>query len=46
MAHHKVTEDAAFSMLRATSQRLHRKLRDIAIEVVETGTLPEASQVS
>jgi hypothetical protein len=41
MAHHKVTEDVAFGMLRAASQRLHRKLRDIAVEVVETGTLPD-----
>ncbi len=40
MAHHKVTEDAAFGMLRTTSQHLHRKLRDVAVEVVETGTLP------
>jgi hypothetical protein len=41
MAHHKVTEDVAFGMLRSASQRLHRKLRDIAVDVVETGTLPE-----
>jgi hypothetical protein len=41
MAHHKVTEDVAFSMLRSASQRLHRKLRDIAGEVVETGALPD-----
>lgn len=41
MAHHKVTEDAAFAMLRTSSQHLHRKLRDIAADVVETGTLPD-----
>ncbi|HJQ01684.1 MAG TPA: GAF and ANTAR domain-containing protein [Jatrophihabitans sp.] len=41
MAHHKVTEDVAFGMLRTASQRLHRKLRDIAVEVVETGALPD-----
>lgn len=41
MAHHKVTEEAAFAMLRTSSQHLHRKLRDIAVDVVETGTLPE-----
>jgi hypothetical protein len=41
MAHHKVTEEAAFGMLRSASQRLHRKLRDVAVEVVETGTLPD-----
>jgi hypothetical protein len=40
MAHHKVTEDVAFDMLRTSSQHLHRKLRDIAADVVETGTLP------
>lgn len=40
MAHHRVTEDAAFAMLRQSSQRLHRKLRDVALDVVETGTLP------
>jgi AmiR/NasT family two-component response regulator len=40
MAHHKVTQDQAFAMLRSSSQSLHRKLRDVAGEVVETGTLP------
>jgi hypothetical protein len=40
MAHHKVTDDVAFDMLRTSSQHLHRKLRDIAADVVETGTLP------
>jgi hypothetical protein len=43
MAYHKVTHDEAFAILRAVSQRMHRKLRDIANEVVETGTLPEPS---
>jgi GAF domain-containing protein len=41
MAHRKVTQDEAFALLRATSQTLHRKLRDVASEVVETGTLPD-----
>lgn len=41
MAHHKITEDEAFALLRLASQALHRKLRDIAAEVAETGTLPE-----
>jgi hypothetical protein len=36
-----VTEEVAFGMLRSASQRLHSKLRDVAVEVVETGTLPE-----
>ena len=44
MAHHKVTEDVAFGMLRSASQQLHRKLRDVAVEVVETGALPEPAQ--
>lgn len=41
MAHHKVTQDDAFTMLRQASQRLNRKLRDVAAEVVETGTTPD-----
>jgi hypothetical protein len=41
MAHHKVTEPAAFELLRTASQTLHRKLRDIAADVVQTGTLPD-----
>jgi len=44
MAHRKVTQDHAFAMLRVASQNLHRKLRDIASEVVETGTLPPLPQ--
>ena len=43
MAYHKVTQDEAFGLLREASQRMHRKLRDIASEVVETGALPEPS---
>jgi hypothetical protein len=41
MAHHKITEDEAFTLLRLASQALHRKLRDIAAEVAETGILPD-----
>jgi hypothetical protein len=41
MAHHKITQDEAFTLLRVASQSLHRKLRDIAIEVTETGALPD-----
>jgi ANTAR domain/GAF domain len=41
MAHHKITEPAAFALLRTTSQHLHRKLHDVAADVVETGTLPD-----
>ncbi len=41
MAHRKVTHEAAFDLLRTASQNLHRKLRDVAAEVMETGALPE-----
>jgi hypothetical protein len=41
MAHHRVTQDDAFELLRRTSQQLQRKLRDVALAVVETGALPE-----
>jgi GAF domain-containing protein len=41
---HKITEDRAFDLLRATSQHLHRKLRDIAAEVTQTGTLPSSGR--
>lgn len=39
MARHKVTQDQAFDLLRMASQNTHRKLADIAREVVETGAL-------
>lgn len=39
MALHKVTREQAFDLLRVASQRLHRKLADIASDVAETGTL-------
>lgn len=42
MSHHKVTREAAFDLLRTASQQLNRKLRDVAGEVVDTGTLPAA----
>lgn len=41
MAHRKITREHAFEQLRAASQALHRKLRDIAVDVVQTGTLPD-----
>jgi len=41
MSARKVTQDQAFDLLRAASQNLHRKLRTVAAEVVETGTLPD-----
>lgn len=37
---YKITPDAAFDMLRTSSQRSHRKLRDVAIDLVFTGSLP------
>ena len=41
MAHRRITDAAAFELLREASQRGHRKLRDIAEDVVLTGTVPE-----
>jgi GAF domain-containing protein len=40
MAHRRVTHEAAFELLKTASQTLQRKVRDVAAEVVETGTLP------
>jgi hypothetical protein len=37
----RITDAADFEMLRAASQRAHRKLPDIAEDVVLTGTLPD-----
>lgn len=39
MATHKITEETAFDVLRVASQSRHRKLRDVADDVVQTGTL-------
>ncbi len=41
MARHCITDEQAFGLLRVLSQRSHRKLRDIAEDVVLTGVLPE-----
>lgn len=41
MARHRVTPDAAFELLREASQRLNRKLRQVADEVARTGQIPE-----
>jgi GAF domain-containing protein len=35
-----ITAEEAFQRLRAASQHLHRRVRDIAVEVTETGQLP------
>ena len=40
MSRYAMTEQAAFDLLRVTSQHQHRKLRDIAAEMVFTGELP------
>ena len=39
MATYKVSDEAAFDLLVVASQNSHRKLRDIAQDVVETGDL-------
>jgi len=43
MAVHKITAEHAFDLLRNTSQQLQRKLRDVAQEVTETGSLPQST---
>ena len=40
MERHKITEDEAFTMLTHASQRTKKNLRDVATELVRTGTLP------
>jgi transcriptional regulator with GAF, ATPase, and Fis domain len=44
MGRGNMTQDQAFTLLRRASQQLHRKLREIAAEVVDTGQLPERPQ--
>lgn len=39
MFSHKVSAEAAFDVLRGASQRTHRKIRDIAADVVERGCI-------
>jgi hypothetical protein len=39
MASRKLTSEHAFDLLRLVSQHRHRKLYDVALEVVETGTV-------
>lgn len=39
MAGQKITEQQAFDLLRVASQHTHRKLREVADDVVLTGTL-------
>jgi GAF domain-containing protein len=40
MATKLLTKDQAFDLLRIESQHSHRKLRDVALDVMETGVLP------
>jgi hypothetical protein len=40
MERYKVTRDEAFGLLAVVSQRSNRKLRDIALHLVETGEVP------
>jgi ANTAR domain len=40
MAQHRLTQQQAFELLKGASQNYHRKLRDVANEVLFTGTLP------
>ena len=39
MTRYQISRDEAFDLMRMASQRAHRKLRDIAVDVAETGTL-------
>lgn len=41
MSSRLLTADQAFDQLRKASQHLQRRVRDVAAEVMETGTLPE-----
>jgi AmiR/NasT family two-component response regulator len=41
MRGYAVTEQESFDLLRVTSQQLHRKLHDVAEDVIDTGVLPE-----
>lgn len=41
MAQHLITSESAFTMLTKASQQMNRKLRDVAAEVEQTGSLPD-----
>ena len=43
MHRHRITSERAFSELRAASQRLNIKLRDVAQRVVDTGEMPRSA---
>jgi AmiR/NasT family two-component response regulator len=40
MANRRITSERALDLLRQTSRRSNRKLRDVAADVVETGQIP------
>lgn len=42
MSRHRITEETAFALLRKDSQSQHRKLREVADEVILMGDLPSA----
>jgi hypothetical protein len=44
MSSHKITREAAFDLLRITSQGTHRKLREVATDVMDTGILSVPKQ--
>lgn len=44
MTTYKITEPAAFEVLRAESQRSHRKVSHVADQIVLTGSLPTAAR--
>jgi GAF domain-containing protein len=46
MVRYGLTDQAAFDMLRVTSQHEHRKLRDIAAETVYSGELPQRAEAT
>ena len=41
MARYGTTADGAFAMLRTTSMQQNRKVRDLAVDVIDIGELPE-----
>jgi GAF domain-containing protein len=41
IARDRMTREEAFRVLRRASQHLNRKLRDVAVEVVDTGVVPD-----
>ncbi len=43
MAHYELDANGAFKVLVRTSQQANRKLHDIAVDVIRTGALPNAS---